>query len=58
MIEFQEHQSLFHLKSRDFSYIFQVLDGGYVVHRYFGKKVQTFSSAISRPIKPAPMTVA
>ena len=43
MIDYQKDLSLFHLKSRDFSYIFQVIDGGYVVHRYFGKKVQTFS---------------
>lgn len=43
MIEYQEDVSLFHLKSRDFSYILQVLDEGYVVHRYFGKKVRTFS---------------
>ena len=43
MIEFQEDLSIFHLKSRDFSYILQVLDEGYVVHRYFGKKVRTFS---------------
>ena len=43
MIEFQEDLSIFHLKSRDFSYILQVLDEGDVVHRYFGKKVRTFS---------------
>ena len=43
MIEFQEDLSIFHLKSRDFSYILHVLDEGYVVHRYFGKKVRTFS---------------
>ncbi len=43
MIEYQEDLSLFHLKSRDFSYILQVLDEGYVVHRYFGKKIKRFS---------------
>ncbi|RRD31976.1 alpha-galactosidase [Streptococcus minor] len=43
MIEYQEDVSLFHLKSRDFSYILQVLDEGYVVHRYFGKKIKRFS---------------
>ena len=43
MIEFQEDLSIFHLKSRDFSYILQVLDEGYVVHRYFGKKIKRFS---------------
>ena len=43
MIEFQEDLSIFHLKSRDISYILQVLDEGYVVHRYFGKKIKRFS---------------
>ena len=43
MIEYQEDLSLFHLKSRDFSYILQVLDEGYVVHRCFGKKIKRFS---------------
>ena len=43
MIDYQKDLSLFHLKSRDFSYILQVLEEGYLVHRYFGKKVQTFS---------------
>ena len=43
MIDYQKDLSLFHLKSRDFSYILQVLDEGYVVHRYFGKKIKRFS---------------
>jgi alpha-galactosidase len=44
MIDYQESASLFHLRSRDFSYIIEILETGHLVHRYFGKKVKSFSS--------------
>lgn len=44
MIEYQETASLFHLKAKNFSYILQILENGLLVHRYFGKRVEHFSS--------------
>lgn len=43
MITYDAENRLFHLKSRQFSYVIQVLDNRQLVHRYFGKKVSTFS---------------
>lgn len=43
MITYQEKEGLFHLKSRQFSYVLQVLDTKQLVHRYFGKKIKQFS---------------
>ena len=43
MIEYQDSLSLFHLKSRDFSYVFQILEKGFLAHRYFGKKIEVYS---------------
>ncbi|MCK1213554.1 alpha-galactosidase [Streptococcus uberis] len=45
MIEFHEEQKLFHIKSRDFSYILQVIDHGILVNRYFGKSIKKFSDS-------------
>ena len=44
MIDFQENMSLFHIKSGQFSYIMQILENGLLVHRYFGKRIEHFSS--------------
>ncbi|MFC3928531.1 alpha-galactosidase [Streptococcus caprae] len=43
MIEFIEEQALFHLKTKEFSYILQVQENKQVVHRYFGKRISHFS---------------
>ncbi len=61
MIEIHDESQIFHLKTRDFSYIFQVLETGDLVHRYFGKKVEHFSDGnkityIDRSFSPSPIT--
>ncbi len=38
VIEIYNEKQIFHLKTREFSYIIQVLETGDLVHRYFGKK--------------------
>ncbi|HEM3677967.1 TPA: hypothetical protein ACGO2I_000360 [Streptococcus suis] len=43
VIEIHEIKQIFHLKTREFSYIIQVLKTGDLVHRYFGKKIEKFS---------------
>lgn len=59
MIKYDEKEKLFHLKSSQFSYVMQVLDTGWLVNRYFGKKVEHFSSSnkityLDRAFAPAP----
>lgn len=59
MIQYQEDKRLFHLKSREFSYVMQILDDGLLVHRYFGKKIQSFSDSnkityLDRAFSPNP----
>ncbi|MGT2910625.1 alpha-galactosidase [Streptococcus cameli] len=59
MIEFHETTSLFHLKGKRFSYVMQVLENGLLVHRYFGKRVERYSSAnkitfLDRAFSPNP----
>ncbi|SUN63294.1 alpha-galactosidase [Streptococcus dysgalactiae subsp. equisimilis] len=43
MIDYQKEKQLFHLKTREFSYVIQVLENDLLVHRYFGKKINHFS---------------
>ncbi|HFU4084203.1 TPA: hypothetical protein ACGO77_000715 [Streptococcus suis] len=43
VIEIHEIKQIFHLKTREFSYIIQVLKTGDLVHRYFGKKIEKFN---------------
>lgn len=61
MIRFQEESGIFHLQTREFSYVIQVLDNQQVVHRYFGKKVNYFSSGnkityLDRAFAPSPIS--
>ncbi|MCK0470468.1 alpha-galactosidase [Halalkalibacter sp. APA_J-10(15)] len=41
-ITFVEQTRTFHLQANDMSYVFQLLDGGYVAHLYWGKKVNRY----------------
>ena len=61
MIEIHEIKQIFHLKTREFSYIIQVLKTGDLVHRYFGKKIEKFSDGnkityLDRAFSPSPIT--
>ncbi|GIC31172.1 alpha-galactosidase [Streptococcus parasuis] len=61
MIEIHEIKQIFHLKTREFSYIIQVLETGDLVHRYFGKKIEKFSDGnkityLDRSFSPSPIT--
>ncbi|MCH1646698.1 alpha-galactosidase [Streptococcus suis] len=61
VIEIHEIKQIFHLKTREFSYIIQVLKTGDLVHRYFGKKIEKFSDGnkityLDRSFSPSPIT--
>lgn len=61
MIHHQEEMQLFHLQTREFSYVMQVLENGQLVNRYFGKKINRFSSGnkityLDRAFSPSPIT--
>lgn len=61
VIEIHEIKQIFHLKTREFSYIIQVLKTGDLVHRYFGKKIEKFSDGnkityLDRAFSPSPIT--
>lgn len=43
MIDYQEERRIFHIKTREFSYVMQVLENELLVHRYFGKRINHFS---------------
>ncbi|WP_394404968.1 alpha-galactosidase [Streptococcus sp. 20-1249] len=52
---------LFHLQTREFSYVMQVLENGQLVNRYFGKKINRFSlgnkiTYLDRAFSPSPIT--
>lgn len=60
MIETYNEKQIFHLKTREFSYIIQVLETGDLVHRYFGKN-RKFSDGnkityLDRSFSPSPIT--
>ncbi|MGV3080342.1 alpha-galactosidase [Streptococcus sp. 32226D021BW] len=61
MIQYSEENRLFHLQTREFSYIIQILETGDVVHRYFGKKIKQFSPGnkityLDRSFSPSPIS--
>ncbi|HEL1596768.1 TPA: alpha-galactosidase [Streptococcus suis] len=61
VIEIYNEKQIFHLKTREFSYIIQVLETGDLVHRYFGKKIEKFSEGnkityLDRSFSPSPIT--
>lgn len=41
-IVFQNNNSLVHMYNSKMSYIIEIVDGKYLVHRYFGKKIRNF----------------
>ncbi|NQL66691.1 alpha-galactosidase [Streptococcus suis] len=61
MIQYIEEHGLFHMKTREFSYVIEVLETGDLVHRYFGKKIEKFSDGnkityLDRAFSPSPIT--
>ncbi|WP_242237210.1 alpha-galactosidase [Streptococcus acidominimus] len=61
MIRFYAENGLFHLQTREFSYVMQVLENQQLVHRYFGKRVNHFSSSnkmtyLDRAFDPSPIS--
>lgn len=58
-IYFDEKEKIFHLQSENMSYIMQVINGGYLTHLYWGKKVKTYHKSnsiifIDRGFSPNP----
>lgn len=43
MIIFNENKSICHIKNSKISYILEVVDKKYLVHRYFGKKIRNYN---------------
>ncbi|MGT2799692.1 alpha-galactosidase [Streptococcus marmotae] len=61
MIKFFAENRLFHLQTREFSYVMQVLENEQLVHRYFGKKVNHFGTGnkityLDRAFAPSPIS--
>lgn len=47
-IYFDEKEKIFHLQNKNMSYIMQVMEGGYLVHLYWGRKIKEYHK--SNPI--------
>ncbi|MCD2348841.1 alpha-galactosidase [Clostridium guangxiense] len=47
-IYFDDKEKIFHLQSKNMSYIMQVVEGGYLTHLYWGRKIKTYHK--SNPI--------
>lgn len=45
MIKIDNNKLLFHLQGKETSYVMQVLDGGYLVHLYYGKRVNEYNGS-------------
>jgi alpha-galactosidase len=43
-IYFEEEHKLFHLKTKEYSYVMQLLKSGYLVHLYWGRPLSNFGS--------------
>ncbi len=61
MITFDTENGLFHLQTRESSYVMQVLNNQQLVHRYFGKKISHFSTSnkityLDRAFAPSPIS--
>ena len=41
-IIFDEKQQILHIKNKAVSYIMEIVDGKYLVHRYFGPSVLSY----------------
>lgn len=58
-IKYDEQRRVFHLSTCKTSYIFQVIQDGYLAHRYWGKRIFRFGDSnpivsIDRPLSPNP----
>ena len=58
-IHYDEQSKIFHLTTRDTSYVLQIVRDGYLAHRYWGKKVSRFRDSrpivyMGRPLSPNP----
>ncbi|MGL6228412.1 MAG: alpha-galactosidase [Culicoidibacterales bacterium] len=42
-IKIDEHQQVFHLQTREASYVFGVVEGEYLAHFYYGKRIQSYN---------------
>lgn len=45
MIKIDNNKLLFHLQGKETSYVMQVLDGGYLAHLYYGKRVNEYNGS-------------
>lgn len=44
-IDFDSHKKIFHLQAKETSYVIQIVRDGYLLHRYWGKKLRTFNDS-------------
>lgn len=42
MIKINKDKLLFHLQGKETSYVMQVLEGGYLAHLYYGKRINEY----------------
>ena len=45
MITFDEKTGIFHLQNDAISYVFQLVRGRYLLHRYWGRRIRHFDNA-------------
>ena len=45
MIKIDDNRRLFHLQGKQTSYVMQVLEGGYLAHLYYGKRVNEYNGS-------------
>lgn len=58
-IHYDEQNKIFHLATKDTSYVLQIVRDGYLSHRYWGKRVGKFRDSrpaifMGRPLSPNP----
>ncbi|MBC2580453.1 alpha-galactosidase [Clostridium sp. DJ247] len=58
-ILFDKDKQIFHLNAKDTSYIMQIMDGGYLVHLYWGKRIGSYNASnevrfLDRAFSPNP----
>lgn len=41
-ISFSEDQKIVHIRNASISYVMEVVDGKYLIHRYFGKPIRKY----------------
>jgi alpha-galactosidase len=58
-IHYDDQSKIFHLATKDTSYVLQIVRDGYLMHRYWGKRVNKFRDSrelifMGRPMSPNP----